>query len=238
MDPDTGRTTARPLRQTNEYIHPSVRTRFRLNGPGISDKGVYECRALTDNYKLTIDYGTQNTKSGDPDIFWKIKFKDDTAVRILPEAPLWRLERELCRRDPRTWEFVRRPPATGGAKKRGKQRPMSADFSASRAGGGGRESGFMNGGAAAAGGRSGRKSFVDDRRSKSRVRSLDRDRQKYRSRSRSRARVVDDYSDSLSDERESDLRESMPHRRRKDKAWWDGQSQAGGRSPRRSSMRV
>ncbi|KAF2280250.1 uncharacterized protein EI97DRAFT_357088, partial [Westerdykella ornata] len=55
VTPKTGRTTNRPLRSTNEYIHPSVRIRLQLHGPGISDKGIYNPRALTDNYKLVVE---------------------------------------------------------------------------------------------------------------------------------------------------------------------------------------
>lgn len=212
VDPYTGRTTDRPLRLTNEYIHPSVRARIRLNGPGVSDKGAYECRALTDNYKLVVDYGTQTTKSGDPDIFWKLKFKDDTAVRILPEAPLWQLERELCRKDPHTYDYVKKPPATGSSSKRRKsQRPVSADFGNGRVGGSRAGAGRRS---FADDERDGRRSFVEvtEKRSKSRARSLDR---------------------------ESEYRDTMPHRRPKDRTWWEGGSQAAGaRSPRRSSMRV
>ncbi|KAF2178815.1 hypothetical protein K469DRAFT_731418 [Zopfia rhizophila CBS 207.26] len=190
VDPFTGRTTSRPLRQTNEYIHPSVRTRIRLNGPGCDDKGVYECRALTDNYKLVVDYGTSANK-GDPDIFWKLKFKDKDGARVLPEAPLWRLERELCRKDPETYDYVKKPPVKGsrksGVKRRSKQ--LSADMGTgrSRAGGGANRSSSIS------------------KEKRSRARSLDR---------------------------ETDIRESMPHRRPKDKAWWDGE---GVRSPRRNS---
>ena len=36
VDPFTGRTTSRALEQTNEYIHASVRTRYKLDGPGVA----------------------------------------------------------------------------------------------------------------------------------------------------------------------------------------------------------
>ncbi|KAF2111795.1 hypothetical protein BDV96DRAFT_466860, partial [Lophiotrema nucula] len=146
VDPQSGRTTSRPLRQTNEYIHPSVRTRIRLSGPGVSDRGTYDGHPLQDNYKLVVDYGgggggggrgqdSRGDDSGrDPDVHWKIREKGTDAVKVLPEAPLWRLERELCRRDPERYDFVKRPPATGRSsntrseKKRRSQRPVSANF--------------------------------------------------------------------------------------------------------------
>ncbi|KAF2712508.1 hypothetical protein K504DRAFT_371987 [Pleomassaria siparia CBS 279.74] len=220
VSPDTCRPTSRPLRQTNEYIHPSVRTRIRLSGPGVSDKGVYECRSLTDAYRLVVDYSTSHsnpnttptTAKPEPDIYWKCKFKDTDAVKVLPEAPLWRLERELCRRDREMWDAVKRPPATGNSaaraaqKRRKNVRPLSADMT--------------NGhnGHARANNNNNRRSFVEEtttphaaRRStmvaeKSETRTM---------RNRSRAR-------SAEFERESVVRENMPHRRQKDKAWWEG----------------
>ncbi|KAI9810072.1 MAG: hypothetical protein M1827_006683 [Pycnora praestabilis] len=47
--PTTGELTGTPLRNTNEYIHASVRIRLStLGGPGVGDKGHYECEALRD----------------------------------------------------------------------------------------------------------------------------------------------------------------------------------------------
>ncbi|PSN72072.1 hypothetical protein BS50DRAFT_597501 [Corynespora cassiicola Philippines] len=201
VDPFTCRQTDRPLRQTNEYIHPSVRTRIRLQGPGIGDKGLYDSRGLTDHYKLVVDYGSATSKSGDPDVFWKLRFKDSDAVRVLRESPLWSLERELARKDPDTYDYIKRPPASGtGSKKRrsaaaAAPRPMSADLS-----------GRFNT----------RKSFPSDvRGAKSSVVSKGPPAAR---RSRSRPRSVE-YTD-----RESDLRGEMPHRREKNKAWWEGKN--------------
>ncbi|CAN9080658.1 unnamed protein product [Alternaria sp. RS040] len=214
VDPFSGRSTDRPLRQTNEYIHPSVRTRYRLEGPGIQDRGLYEARALTDSYKLVVDYGANNSRAGDAEVYWKIKWRDTMAVKVLPEAPLWRLERELAKRDPATYDYIKKPPATTSTRsKRKTARPLSADFSNSKAGGlasptsrKGRRDTF-----------SPRSTFPAEdrgplpRRSKTGVDRAERPR------SRSRARSVEFASD-----RETDIRESMPHRREKDKAWWEG----------------
>ena len=199
---------------TNEYIHPSVRTRYRLEGPGIQDRGLYEARALTDSYKLVVDYGANNSRAGDAEVYWKIKWRDTMAVKVLPEAPLWRLERELAKRDPATYDYIKKPPATTSTRsKRKTARPLSADFSNSKAGGlasptsrKGRRDTF-----------SPRSTFPAEdrgplpRRSKTGVDRAERPR------SRSRARSVEFASD-----RETDIRESMPHRREKDKAWWEG----------------
>ncbi|KAF2871862.1 hypothetical protein BDV95DRAFT_628361 [Massariosphaeria phaeospora] len=313
VDPLTGRTTPRPLRQTNEYIHPSVRTRIRLSGPGVSDKGPYDCPALTTAYKLVVDYGPQatpsNTTSADPDIFWKLKSKDGDGVRTLREAPLWRLERELCRKDPKAYAYVKRPPATGSAsasagsgggaaKRRRSARPVSAsahfDAGAPPARGVGSRRISADAERLGAGTGVGRRSFVDPRREPGRrsagrasaggatardlearrsVREVPR-RVPSRSRSRSRPRSVgfrdeveeeddeDEYDSEDRGDGETEIREGMPHRRRKDKAWWEGRGGdgferggerererggerererergGGGRSPRRSSMRV
>ena len=136
VDPFTGRSTGRALDSTNEYIHASVRTRYKLDGPGVADKGYYDPRALTDNYKLVVDYGpTANSKSSEPEIIWKLKWKDDEgAAPRLPEAPLFSIERDLCRKDPKTYDYIRKPPATGRDKKRKSQRPVSAGFDSRGAG--------------------------------------------------------------------------------------------------------
>lgn len=203
-----------------------MRTRYKLDGPGVADKGYYDPRALTDNYKLVVDYGlTANSKSAEPEIIWKLKWKDDEgAAPRLPEAPLFSIERDLCRKDPKTYDYIRKPPATGRDKKRKSQRPVSAGFDSR--GAGGRHSNrrsFIEDGhrhTFTEDTRNGRKSFIDEKRS----------------RSKSRPRSLD---------RETDIRESMPHRRAKDKTWWEGASSvapppppSGIRSPRRSSMRV
>ncbi|KAJ4377882.1 hypothetical protein N0V83_000712 [Neocucurbitaria cava] len=205
VDPVNCRQTDRPLRQTNEYIHPCVRARYRLQGPGILDKGLYECRGLTDSYKLVVDYGPHSQKIGDPEIYWKIRRSEGLAVRELPEAPLWRLERELARQDPETYDYIKRPPATGEKKKRKAPRPASAD---------------MNGMGSPTGRRrrdtfSPRQTFPSEDKAPRRSSAMLQDKRE-RIRSRSRARSVD------FDDRETNIREEMPHRREKDQAWWEG----------------
>jgi hypothetical protein len=213
VDPFTGRSTDRPLRQTNEYIHPSVRTRYRLQGPGQLDRGDYEARGLTDSYKLVVDYGPNNQRAGDPEVSWRIKWRDSDAVRVLPEAPLWRLERELARKDPDTYDYIKRPPATKVRdSKRRSQRPMSADMS-SRA--------PTTPGAASSVSRRRRETMTPrstfpldekaDARSGRRKSVVERN-----GRARSRPRT------SVYDGGETEIREEMPHRREKDKAWWEG----------------
>ena len=135
------------------------------------------------------------------------------AVKVLPEAPLWLLERELAKRDPATYDYIKKPPATATTRsKRRTARPLSADFSNSKIGGGltsptstrkARRDTF-----------SPRSTFPAEDRAPPSRRSTTKIE---RPRSRSRARSVEFASD-----RETDIRESMPHRREKDKAWWEG----------------
>jgi hypothetical protein len=108
VDPDDGRPTDRPLRDTNEYIHPSVRTRIRLRGPGMDDKGRYLPEAM-DDWKLTIDY--PDGPDAKPDIYWKARFSEkNVSTRVLPESPLWGLERRLLGLDEEAEEYVLWPP--------------------------------------------------------------------------------------------------------------------------------
>jgi hypothetical protein len=155
-----------------------------------------------------VDYGPdiQKVASGDPEVYWKIRSRDTYGVRTLPEAPLWRLERELARKDPRIYDYYKRPPATASTKKsRRAQRPMSADVSRAPS-------------AALASPRknsrrdtfSPRSTFpVDDRGPRKSVVVEGK-----RARSRARSASFDD--------RETEIRETMPHRREKDRAWWEG----------------
>lgn len=108
-DPDTGEATHDPLQDTHEYVHPSVRARTKLGGPGTNDHGRYDSKALKD-WKLNIEY--PNGAARKPNIFWKARFKDrDVSTRIMPEAPLWGLEKELLEYDPETEEYVMKPSA-------------------------------------------------------------------------------------------------------------------------------
>ncbi|KAL0265059.1 hypothetical protein SLS55_001017 [Diplodia seriata] len=126
-DPHTGRSTGRPLRDTCEYVHASVRTRWRLGGPGVEDKGRYDPESLVDDWRLVVEYppdhdhhrgGGGGGGGPPPDVFWRLRSGIDDArspvsTRVLPEAPLSRLERELlAERDPEAYEFVMWPPRT------------------------------------------------------------------------------------------------------------------------------
>jgi hypothetical protein len=107
IDPETGATTKEALEDTHEYVHPSVRARIKLDGPGLSDRGRYVCEALRD-WKLNIEYPDGAKR---PNVYWKLKSKDrNVSTRTLPEAPLWGIEKELLDYDPEAEEFIMRPP--------------------------------------------------------------------------------------------------------------------------------
>lgn len=112
IDPDTAEETDRPLRETCEYIHPSVRTRIRLRGPGRDDRGPYEPEAL-DDWKLSIEYPPDDPEGrfSKPRIVWNARFREGgVTTRVIPEAPLWGVERRLLALDPETEDYVYRPP--------------------------------------------------------------------------------------------------------------------------------
>jgi hypothetical protein len=110
VDPDDGRVTDRPLRDTNEYIHPSVRTRIQARGPGVDDKGRYDPEAM-DEWKLVVEY--PHGPDAKPEIYWKARFEDrNVSTRILPESPLWGAERKLLGLDEEMEQEVLWPSPT------------------------------------------------------------------------------------------------------------------------------
>ncbi|KAL8726592.1 MAG: hypothetical protein Q9166_006627 [cf. Caloplaca sp. 2 TL-2023] len=104
MDPNTGRATSKPLRQTNEYIHPSVRTRLELDGPGKDDRGAYDGKAL-DPYKLKYEDNPNNSTR--PLALWVSRNRRKGVPRKeLPESPLWDKERQLLKESPKMFDYV------------------------------------------------------------------------------------------------------------------------------------
>ncbi|KAK5169847.1 uncharacterized protein LTR77_005825 [Saxophila tyrrhenica] len=114
-DPTNGKETDDPLIDTWEYIHPSVRSRLKLGGPGVDGRGRYECKSLQD-WKLVIENEEGRSR---PRISWRSrdKPKEPGFVRELRESPLLRLETELLEYDSETAEYVLRP--SGMRKRRG-----------------------------------------------------------------------------------------------------------------------
>ena len=103
VDPDTGESTGKPLRQTNEYIHPSARSRTVLKGPGVEDEGVYHSHAL-ENYKVKFEDEAANQR---PVAFWQPRGRrKGSKLKDLPECPLLRTERVLLEESPRIEEYL------------------------------------------------------------------------------------------------------------------------------------
>ena len=80
VDPETGESTGKPLRQTNEYIHPSARSRTVLKGLGVEDEGTYRSEALKDYRLRFID----EMAGQRPMAVWRSRKKSSRA-RELPE---------------------------------------------------------------------------------------------------------------------------------------------------------
>lgn len=119
MDPVNGKETNEPLIDTREYIHPCVRARIKLKGPGIDDKGDYECKALVD-WKLVVE-NDEGAKR--PSIYWRARDKPPKGFPAeLPEAPLKPLELELLEYDKETFDYVTKP---SGVKRRSTQKRRS-----------------------------------------------------------------------------------------------------------------
>ncbi|PIA98230.1 hypothetical protein CB0940_06588 [Cercospora beticola] len=139
VDPTNGRQTDDPLMETHEYIHPSVRARYKLRGPGLNDRGDYDCRAMQD-WKLVIE-SPEDGAAKRPNIFWKARDRPaDGFVKVLPEAPLWQLETEILGYDRETEEYVMRPSAVKQGRRKSSRRTGSRVISPARSprGGGSR----------------------------------------------------------------------------------------------------
>jgi hypothetical protein len=108
VDPYTGRPTRKPLRDTNEYVHPSVRTRSYLDGPGPEDRGYYESKAL-EGYKLRMT--GHRPEENMPLAVWESRAKrKGVPRRTLRECPLFDTERKLLRYSQQVEQFVYAPP--------------------------------------------------------------------------------------------------------------------------------
>lgn len=120
IDPATGRETREPLRDTHEYVHASVRARVKLGGPGLNDVGRYDYEALQD-WKMNVEPGADGRRAT---VTWKLRTKQrDVSTRLMPEAPLWEMEKELLSYDRDTMNYVLHP--TAASKRNRKSRRIS-----------------------------------------------------------------------------------------------------------------
>jgi Uncharacterized alpha/beta hydrolase domain (DUF2235) len=102
-DPYNGRMTTKRLKNTNEYIHASVRSRVGLGGPGIEDRGRYDCKALGD-WNFELDGQTADTK--EPMIVWKNLSGQKGGQMVIPEAALLETERRLLEMSPKVEDYI------------------------------------------------------------------------------------------------------------------------------------
>jgi hypothetical protein len=128
-DPHTGRPTTKRLKNTNEYIHASVRSRLGLQGPGTADRGVYDPPALKDwTFETEVaPPGRPGTSNGLMVVWTDRNPKRSGGQDKIPEAVLSETEMVLLRQSPRVYEYVRelRPPQAQREKRRSKHRDGS-----------------------------------------------------------------------------------------------------------------
>lgn len=124
VDPYTGRPSGKRLKNTNEYIHASVRARVGLRGPGPQDRGDYNPPALADwtfePEQAPVGAASQGQGGNLSDgmmVVWNFrgdKERHDGQARI-PEAVLLETELALLRQFQAVDDYIRfmRPPSSG-----------------------------------------------------------------------------------------------------------------------------
>lgn len=183
-DPHTGRPTSKRLKNTHEYIHASVRSRLGLQGPGPSDRGVYDPPALRD---WTFDTEVVGPGHGGNSDGLVVVWTDRGAKgrgggqEKIPEAQLSETEMVLLRQSPRAYEYVAglKMPSSPKEKRRSRRHGGSVPPPGGQPGppppmqdGHGRRSGRLN--------PDGLPESDDDRRRRKRRESRDPDRQRRR----------------------------------------------------------
>lgn len=126
-DPHNGRPTSKRLKNTNEYIHASVRSRVGLQGPGTADRGVYEPPALKDwtfdTEPVPPGRGHGGAASGLMVVWTDHNTKRKGGQDKIPEATLTETELVLLRQSPRVYDYVHelRPPMSTREKRRSRR---------------------------------------------------------------------------------------------------------------------
>lgn len=121
IDPYNGRPTSKKLKNTNEYIHASVRARIGLRGPGPQDKGDYNPQALAD-WTFEPEHapaggaapGQGGNLSDGMMVVWNYRGgKDHDGQTRIPEAVLLETELALLRQFQAVDDYIRfmRPPS-------------------------------------------------------------------------------------------------------------------------------
>jgi uncharacterized protein (DUF2235 family) len=108
-DPLTGLPTQRRLKNTNEYIHASVRSRMGLRGPGLQDSGDYDPPALRD-WTFATEPGPPG-QGGNADggmVVWTNHSAGKSGgQQRIPEAILLQTELTLLRNSPHVEQYIR-----------------------------------------------------------------------------------------------------------------------------------
>ncbi|KAK5082886.1 hypothetical protein LTR05_006767 [Lithohypha guttulata] len=121
VDPMNGQPTGKKLKNTNEYIHASVRARLGLRGPGPQDRGEYNPPALADwtfEPEPAPVGGTAQGQGGNLSdgmmVVWNYRgAKDRDGQTRIPEAVLLETELALLRQFQAVDDYIRymRPPS-------------------------------------------------------------------------------------------------------------------------------
>lgn len=104
MDPFTGQPTTKRLRNTYEYIHPSVRSRTAMAGPGPQDRGTYNSKALAG-----WDFSAQNTNKPEGRstyTVWRYTGNREVGQDVIPECLLQPTEERLLGMSPKVEDVV------------------------------------------------------------------------------------------------------------------------------------
>jgi uncharacterized protein (DUF2235 family) len=120
VDPLTGQTTPKKLRNTNEYFHASVRARMGLKGPGTLDRGPYDPQSLRDwTFDPEPARGGQGGNADGMTVVWtNHNAEQDGGQEKIPEAILLESELTLLRNSPKVEEYIRTLRSTKDRRRR------------------------------------------------------------------------------------------------------------------------
>ncbi|RMZ86252.1 hypothetical protein DV737_g68, partial [Chaetothyriales sp. CBS 132003] len=105
IDPYTGRSTGKRLRNTNEYIHASARARIGLQGPGLADRGTYDPPALRD-WSFNVVKGQPGNAGGNMVMWTNHAAAETGGQESMPEAMLMTTELALLGMSPRVADYI------------------------------------------------------------------------------------------------------------------------------------
>lgn len=107
-DPQNGRPTSKRLKNTNEFIHASVRARLGLQGPGPQDRGIYDPPALKDwTFEAEMLPPGQGGNADHLAVIWTDhNAKNTGGQQKIPEAMISETELVLLKQTPRTYDYV------------------------------------------------------------------------------------------------------------------------------------